>query len=644
MLSYSIKRNKLGQFITGSSIIIEKTPIRQLVEKSGMFNKLAIEKELPQEIFQLPKNQLALFLNRAFSCDGSIYKPNKNQKYWEVSYSTSSEKLAKQIHHILLRFNILSRLRNKKVKYKNKIFASYEIVLDGENVKKYIHNIGFFGEKEKKQKIALEELQNKKYNPNVDTIPKEIWNFYKPNNWAALGRELGYAHPKALRESIRYSPSRQKLLQIAVADNNQRLKSLAESDIFWDEITQIEELFGEFEVFDITVPQFHNFIANDIIVHNSYSMGVIAEGISDLPDEVKGNISVIILDTMGVYWTMKYPNKKEEMLLKDWGLKSKPIDVQIYTPTGFHKQYLKEGIPTDFAFSIKPCELDAADWQLTFGVTNNEPIGVFIERIITQLKENKSEYNIEDIISEIKKDNRAEQSVKDAAENRFFNALSWGLFDKEGTPLLQLAQGGKVTVLDVSCYATMPNGWAIKSLVIGLLSQKLFIQRMIARKNEEYGQVSNAIHYFSSDENIQQETPMIWLVIDEAHEFLPVQGKTAASDALITILREGRQPGISLILATQQPGKIHTDVMTQSDTVISHRITAKIDVDALGALMQSYMREGLSAQLDNLPRIFGSALIFDDTNERLYPMKVRPRMSWHGGSSPSAYHGNNTEL
>ena len=50
----------------------------------------------------------------------------------------------------------------------------------------------------------------------------------------------------------------------------------------------------------------------------SFTMGVIAEGVSDLPPDIKENISVVILDTMGIYWTMKYPNKKEENLLKDW--------------------------------------------------------------------------------------------------------------------------------------------------------------------------------------------------------------------------------------------------------------------------------------------------------------------------------------
>jgi hypothetical protein len=376
----------------------------------------------------------------------------------------------------------------------------------------------------------------------------------------------------------------------------------------------------------------------------SYSLGVIAEGVSDLPDDVRQNISIILLDTMGVYWTMKYPNKREELILKQWGMKPKALDIKIYTPVGFHNTFLKQGIPTDAPFSIKPSELDATDWCLTFGVHRNEPIGVLIERVVNSLKTSKPEYSLDDIIKAIRADSSSEISVKHAAENRFLNTESWGLFSEKGTMLKDLAVGGQVTVLDVSCYATASNGWEIKSLVVGLIAQKLFIQRMIARKNEEYAQVQTSLHAFGEADNVKQEVPLVWLVLDEAHEFLPREGKTASTDALITILREGRQPGISLILATQQPGKIHTDVMTQADTVISHRITAKMDVDALGLLMQSYMREGLTAELDKLPSSKGAAIIFDDTNERMYPMRVKPRLTWHGGESPIAIHHTGSEL
>jgi hypothetical protein len=399
----------------------------------------------------------------------------------------------------------------------------------------------------------------------------------------------------------------------------------------------------------------------------SYTMGVIAEGISDLPEEIRNNISVILLDTMGIYWTMKYANQKDKLLLKQWGLKSKPLDVKIYTPSGFFKDFRNKGIPTDFPFSIAPSELDAGDWCMSFSVSENSPVGVLIERIIYEMKGDTDsatdrKFLIKDIISEIDKSTEFDVNTKNAAKNLFMNATNWGIFETDATAmndastggvgksvlgkkkpesykavsLFELAKGGQVTVLDLSCYATIPNSWNIKNLVVGLIAEKLFIQRMIVRRDEEYNQIHKAMNLFGDDSLKKFDYPMIWLVLDEAHEFLPLNGKTSATEPLVTILREGRQPGISLILASQQPGKIHTDVMTQADVVIAHRITARLDTEALGSLMQSYMREGLVQQLDDLPREKGAALIFDDNNEKMYPIKLRPRFTWHGGEDPSA--------
>jgi hypothetical protein len=366
----------------------------------------------------------------------------------------------------------------------------------------------------------------------------------------------------------------------------------------------------------------------------SYTMGVIAEGLADLPSEVRNNLSIIMLDTMGIYWTMKYPNRKDRDLLKLWDLEPKKMDIVIYCPEGFFKKARDEGIPVDVPFSVKTSELTAEDWCLTFGISETEPLGVLIERVILDLQDKNVLYDIDDIIAACQATD-SEKSVKDAAKNRFLNAKSWGIFSKEGTPLSDLAKPGQVSVIDVSIYATQGGGWNIKSLVIGLVAEKLFVQRMKERKVEEFKDLHKAMNYFGEDEP-KKEYPLVWLVIDEAHEFLPNTGKTSASDALITILREGRQPGISLVLASQQPGKIHTDVMTQADTIISHRITAKIDTDALGMLMQSYMRTGLDKLLNDLPRETGAAIVLDDNNERLFPIRVRPRMTWHGGESPVA--------
>ncbi|MBW2985467.1 DUF87 domain-containing protein [Candidatus Woesearchaeota archaeon] len=368
----------------------------------------------------------------------------------------------------------------------------------------------------------------------------------------------------------------------------------------------------------------------------SYTMGVIAEGFEMLEPEIKNNLSIILLDTMGIYWTMKYPNKQESDLLESWNLEPKGMPVVIYTPHQYYEEYKKKGIPTDFPFSLEASMIDQSDWCLAFKQDKYNPIGVLISRVIIKLKDEKGKYSIDDIIKEIDGDEKSEENTKQAAESMFLMAKGWGVFTDEGTKFSDLAKGGQTTVLDVSCYATMPGGWDVKALIVGIVSKHLFIERMNARKKEEFDNLKSSMEYFTENAPKKQQMPLVWLVIDEAHEFLPREGTVASTDALVTIMREGRQPGISLILATQQPGKIHTDVMTQSDIVLSHRITAKIDVDALGMLMQSYMRTGLVGELDNLPRVKGAGVIFDDSNEKMYPMRVRPRITWHGGGSPTA--------
>ena len=374
----------------------------------------------------------------------------------------------------------------------------------------------------------------------------------------------------------------------------------------------------------------------------SYSAAAIAEGMMTLPYEVKSKLSIIMFDTMGIYWTMKYENKQDAQLLREWNLKYEPLNVKIYFPEGYYQQAKEKGLPIDSPFSIKPSELSAADWCNAFNIELTTPIGSLIGRVIANLKE-KNDYEIEDIAAAIQADERTDEYTKSAAENIFATAASWGLFGRKCIPISEIMAPGQITVIDVSSYASSVNKTSVRALVIGILCRQIFLKRMQARQAEEYRNVKTFTRLVREEEE-QKEVPLIWIMVDEAHEFAGRHGTTAATDALLTLLREGRQPGISLVLASQQPGQIHTDVMTQSDIVIAHHITAKIDTDALAALMQSYMREGLDAALSKLPDEKGAAILFDDTNERLYPMRVRPRITWHGGGSPSIVTENKSSL
>ncbi len=379
----------------------------------------------------------------------------------------------------------------------------------------------------------------------------------------------------------------------------------------------------------------------------SYTLGVMAEEMSNLPSEVSNNLSIVMFDTMGVFWTMKYPNEKEDELLEKWSISSKKLDtIDVYIPDGFFQEYKSKGILADYSFSIKTSELDSGDWSNVFNIDLMEPVGILVEKVISRLQERRLSYNIATIIKEIKKDKNTEKKIIDAAVNLFSAAQGWGLFKKKGTMIKDIIKRGRVSVIDTSCYTHVSGAWSIKSLVTGLISKKLFLERMTARKIEELRNISLGTSFLglTKEKNQNEEMPLVWLMIDEAHEFLPREGKSAASDALIQLLREGRQPGISMVLATQQPGEIHKDVMTQSDIIISHRVTARKDITALNDIMQTYLLSDIQKYLNNLPSSKGSAIILDDNSERIYPMKVRPRMTWHGGEAPTAYRPQRKEL
>jgi hypothetical protein len=351
----------------------------------------------------------------------------------------------------------------------------------------------------------------------------------------------------------------------------------------------------------------------------SYTSAVIAEEITMLPDEVKQNLSCLMIDTMGIFWSMKNPNDKDLLLLNDWGLKPKGFDVQNIVPVGLTEFYEKAGISYDGTFSIRPSELSAADWALTFSIDIFDSLGILLERVIKKLG---GDYSIDDIIEEIEDDNRSEEKDKLALENRFMAAKGWGIFSENATPIENILKPGVTTVLDVSL-----QEWNVRNLMVGILAREAYQARVSARREEE-------IAIMGGEE--VKKVPMTWIMIDEVHNFIPDKGETAATHSMLTLIKQGRQPGISLVLITQRPNKLHEDAIAQADMVISHRLTAKPDLDALSAIMQTYLLFDIKRSISFLPKTKGSAVILDDNSERLFNVQIRPRISWHAGESPLA--------
>jgi replicative DNA helicase len=239
------------------------------LQELGLWGKNAHQKTIPAFVFKLKRSLVALFLNRLFATDGWITVLDSGQV--QLGYATVSEKLARQIQHLLLRFGVIAKLKKRSIKYKNTSKNAWQLdITDSRSLKTFIDEIGIFG-KEKAIALAKESLTYKRYQSNCDLIPIEIWQQLAiakgQEPWSLLAKRANFLVSSNIHVNRR-ALSRERLFALALALDNLSLQQLATSDIYWDEIISIEYV-GKKQVYDLTISETHNFVANDICVHNT---------------------------------------------------------------------------------------------------------------------------------------------------------------------------------------------------------------------------------------------------------------------------------------------------------------------------------------------------------------------------------------
>ena len=348
----------------------------------------------------------------------------------------------------------------------------------------------------------------------------------------------------------------------------------------------------------------------------SWTFGVLMEEMSKLPEDVRNNLCVVVIDPQGIFWTIKSPNEKEADILDAWKMKPRGFDIDVYVPEGQTRTFTQAGVDFDAEFSFSPDELTIDDWITLFSLNINEPLGILLQKSFSALPEGS--YTIDDLIFAVNKQEGFE-TEKLALENKFYAAKTWGIFGESRMP--PLLEPGKISILDVSL--TSRN---VRSLLLALISRRIFQERTRARRKEELSQI---------EASEIERVPMCWILIDDAQNFVPENEILPSSEIISRIIREGRQPGISLALATQNPQKLSKEAISQCDMIISHRLTSKEDIEALKATMQTYMMYDITKYINELPKVKGTAIIMDDNSERIYKIRIRPRQSWHAGASPT---------
>jgi replicative DNA helicase len=238
----------------------------------GIFDQRSHQKLIPQGIFQLKNDQLALFLRHLWATDGTVFlsKKEENRTSPKLAFSTNSEVLASNVANLLLRFGIVARIRTvQQGEYK----PMFSVEISGKDAQLiFLEKIGIFGERAEIGEAIKKYHADRISNTNSDTVPMEVFDLVKKTM-----QEKGISQRKmaALRQTsyggsshFQFSPSRDVLANYADVLEDKNLKTIAQNDIFWDTIVSIEPVGIEM-VYDLTVPGTENWIANGIISHNS---------------------------------------------------------------------------------------------------------------------------------------------------------------------------------------------------------------------------------------------------------------------------------------------------------------------------------------------------------------------------------------
>ena len=235
----------------------------------GLWGKTAREKFVPDLVFTLVADEVACFLNRLFATDGWATVLASRQA--QLGFRSTSERLARQVQHLLLRFGVIASLRERRVRYRGGIRLAFQVdITDAESIRTFIDKIGIYG-KEAALKRVQAALRAKQYRTNRDLIPVGVWQQIdaarQGASWRSVGTRMGIGDASNLHVGRR-ALSRRRLGAMAEDLGDQRLQVIAISDVYWDEVVSIEPM-GERQVYDLTIPETHNFVANDVCVHNT---------------------------------------------------------------------------------------------------------------------------------------------------------------------------------------------------------------------------------------------------------------------------------------------------------------------------------------------------------------------------------------
>ena len=360
----------------------------------------------------------------------------------------------------------------------------------------------------------------------------------------------------------------------------------------------------------------------------SFTLGVLVENFAGQSDK-----ATVVFDVQNQFWTMEYaPDSSLEedqthlASLAAWDLQPLAAqDIVQWSPCREDPLF-----PRARVFQLAADQLNPHDWLSILELERYSPMG---QALIELLR--KSPLSDAGTLARTLEAGALptyQQSTVDGLRWRLDSVHEIDLVGPAGIAVDELLVAGRTSVF---LLRNLPS--SLRALVVGVVS------RLLESTMSHFHQSLRSARRDHSVLNVRDLPKRLCVVLDEAHVIVPSASRTSANSALVDYAKRGRDAGLSLIFATQQPSAVDTRLISQSDMTITHALNFDADIQAAISRMPSdashrYMRPSSSTAMPLASTIRslapGEAIVADASSSRIFIQLTRPRLTAHGGNTP----------
>ena len=225
------------------------------------------DKRIPESILTADDETVAAFLRALYDCEGSVSSPDSDRGRY-VQLSSASRELVVGIGILLIRFGIVGKIRERT--HGDERYYELEIGRSDQH-RTFRRCVGFDLPEKSARLDGLCEIDSK---ANVHTLPlMPLLEDARDELGMTQAEFYGDSkHVARMRRRNRITIDRLESMADRLPDDSavDIVHNIADADITWDEIVEIEEINHEGYIYDLTVPEHHTFATADgLVVHNT---------------------------------------------------------------------------------------------------------------------------------------------------------------------------------------------------------------------------------------------------------------------------------------------------------------------------------------------------------------------------------------